>query len=133
MHDESGGRGPVAPVRATDRKLSRQLKRCLALAGVERPALFAINDPTRKAITFHDLRATGITWAAVRGDDPLKIKQRAGHRSFSTTEGYIREAENLGESFGQVFPPLPMSCCRTPRASGGEYRPRFRLSATHRS
>jgi hypothetical protein len=25
------------------------------------------------------LRATGITWAAVRGDDPLRIKQRAGH------------------------------------------------------
>ncbi len=25
---------------------------------------------------FYDLRATGITWCAVRGDDPLKIKQR---------------------------------------------------------
>ena len=53
-----------------------------------------MRDPTRKAMTFHDLRATAITWCAVRGDDPLKIKQRAGHASFSTTEGYIREAEN---------------------------------------
>ena len=44
-----------------------------------------------------------------RGDDPLRIKQRAGHRSFSTTEGYIREAENLREGFGEVFPPLPES------------------------
>jgi hypothetical protein len=60
-----------------------------------------------KAITFHDLRATGITWMAARGDDPLSIKQRAGHRSFETTEGYIREAQNLGASFGTVFPPLP--------------------------
>ena len=60
-------------------------------------------------MTFHDLRATGITWCAVRGDEPLKIKQRAGHSTFSTTEGYIREAENLGGSFGQVFPPLPPS------------------------
>ena len=53
------------------------------------------------------MRATGITWMAVRGDDPLRIKQRAGHRSFSTTEGYIREAENLREGFGIPFPPLP--------------------------
>ena len=58
-------------------------------------------------MTFHDLRATGITWCAVRGDDALKIKQRAGHKSFSTTEGYIREAENLRDAFGEVFPALP--------------------------
>jgi hypothetical protein len=34
---------------------------------------------------------------------------RAGHKSFSTTEGYIREAENLRDGFGEVFPPLPPS------------------------
>jgi hypothetical protein len=39
---------------------------------------------------------------------PLRIKQRAGHRSFSTTEGYIREAENLTGSFGEPFPRLPV-------------------------
>jgi hypothetical protein len=66
-------------------------------------------DRTRKAITFHDLRATGITWCAVRGDDRLNIKQRARHSTFSTTEGYIREAENLGEGLGAVFPGLPPS------------------------
>jgi integrase len=123
MHKESRGRGPLSPVRAADRKLSRQLKRCLGLAGVDRSELFAMNDPTRKAVTFHDLRATGVTWAAVRGDDPLKIKQRAGHRSFSTTEGYIRDAENLGDSFGQVFPPLP------PSLLSGVRRRRQRVSA----
>ncbi len=59
-------------------------------------------------MTFHDLRSTGITWCAVRGDEPLRIKQRAGHATFSTTEGYIREAENLRETnFGTPFPPLP--------------------------
>lgn len=109
MHGEAGGRGSVVAVRGTDRKLSRQLRRCLALAQVDRPELFAMRDPTRKAMTFHDLRATAITWCAVRGDDPLKIKQRAGHASFSTTEGYIREAENLRDGFGEVFPPLPSS------------------------
>ena len=58
-------------------------------------------------MTFHDLRSTGITWMAVRGDEPLKIKHRAGHKQFSTTEGYIREAEHVREGFGEVFPPLP--------------------------
>jgi integrase len=123
MHEESGGVGAVAPVRATDRKLSRQLRRCLTLAEISRADLFA-SDATRKQITFHDLRATGITWCAVRGDEPLKIKQRAGHRSFSTTEGYIREAENLREGFGEVFPPLPPSLL-----DGGQRKPR-RVSAS---
>ena len=58
-------------------------------------------------MTFYDLRATGITWMAVRGDDALKIMSRAGHRTFSTTQGYIREAEVLRAGFGEVFPPLP--------------------------
>lgn len=46
---------------------------------------------------------------AVRGDDPLKIMQPAGHRTCSTTQGYIREAENLRAGFGVPFPPLPTS------------------------
>jgi hypothetical protein len=73
---------------------------------VKRPQLFT-NDTRHKHITWHDLRATGITWIAVGGDDPLRIKQRAGHATFSTTEGYIREAENLREGFGSPFPQLP--------------------------
>jgi integrase len=80
------------------------LRQHLELA--ERGELFC-TDARRKAITFHYLRATGITLAAVRGDDPLRIKQRAGHKSFSTTEVYIREAENLREGFGVPFPSLP--------------------------
>jgi integrase len=82
------------------------LRQHLQTAGVWRAELFA-SDAQRKHITFHDLRATGITWCAVRGDDPLRIKQRAGHKSFSTTEVYIREAENLREGFGVPFPSLP--------------------------
>ncbi len=106
LHDEAGGKGRVVAAMPSPGMLSRKLKHYLAKAGVKRAELFAA-DATRKAITFHDLRATGITWMAARGDDPLRVKQRAGHSSFSTTEGYIREAENLGASFGRVFPPLP--------------------------
>ena len=82
------------------------LRQHLQTAQVTRAELFE-SDAHRKHVTFHDLRATGITWSAVRGDDPLRIKQRAGHKAFSTTEGYIREAENLREGFGEPFPTLP--------------------------
>jgi integrase len=86
--------------------LSHKLKLYLQRARVERSDLFA-SDATRKAITFHDLRATEITWMAARGDDPLRIMQRAGHEDFETTKIYLREAENLAQGFGTVFPPLP--------------------------
>jgi integrase len=108
MREQANGEGRVLAIDETDRKLSRQLQRCLRIAKVKRSELFT-TDATRKAVTFHDLRATGITWCAVRGDDPLKIKQRAGHATFGTTEGYIREAENLRDGFGDVFPALPES------------------------
>jgi len=75
------------------------------------------------AITFHDLRATGNTWCAVRGDDPLKIKQRAGHSTLSTTEGLIREAENLRDGFGTLFPALPLSLHGFNRPTGPRIGP----------
>ncbi len=65
----------------------------LEVAGVTRAELHT-TDATRKAMTFHDLRATGLTWLASRGDDALRIKQRAGHSAFTTTEG---EAEAVRE------------------------------------
>jgi len=108
MREQANEKGRLLAIDETDRKLSRQLQRCLQIAKVKRSELFT-TDATRKAVTFHDLRATGITWCAVRGDDPLKIKQRAGHAGFGTTEGYIREAENLQDGFGEVFPALPES------------------------
>ncbi|MBV9945653.1 MAG: site-specific integrase [Myxococcales bacterium] len=58
-------------------------------------------------LTWHDLRATGATWMAVRGDDPHKIMQRCGHRSFSTTMLYVREGEAIRDGFGEPFPALP--------------------------
>jgi hypothetical protein len=44
---------------------------------------------------------------AVRGDDPLKIRQRAGHQHVATTEKYIRLAEDVRVGFGEAFAPLP--------------------------
>lgn len=105
MHAERDGGARVLTL-PDDRHLARALRGLLKKAGLTRADLYA-SDLTRKAMTWHDLRATGLTWLAVRGDDPLKIKQRAGHVTFSTTEGYIREAEALHVGFGDVFPPLP--------------------------
>lgn len=86
--------------------LAKGLRVYLIAAGITRPELLA-RGPTRRWITFHDLRATGITWMAVRGDDPLKIRQRVGHEHVATTERYIRVAEELRPGFGAVFPRLP--------------------------
>lgn len=97
--------------------IAARLRKYLQWAGVTRAELFA-NDRTRKQLTFHDLRATGITWMAVRGDDPLKIQQRAGHTEFSTTQGYIRQAEELrAGDFGEPFPPLPPELLTPPQLS----------------
>jgi hypothetical protein len=41
--------------------------------------------------------------------DHLKIQRRAGHAPLATSQGNIREAENLAGAFGEVFPTLPVS------------------------
>lgn len=89
-----------------DKDRADELRANLQVAGVARTALFA-SDATRRNLTYHDLRATGATWAAIRGDQPLRIMHRAGHKHLTTTMMYVREAENLRVGFGQVFPPLP--------------------------
>jgi hypothetical protein len=65
------------------------------------------------------IRAT-VTWIAIRGDDPLKVQQRAGHTSFDTTQEYIRLAESMRVGFGDVFPSLPPELFEM--ASPGEFR-----------
>ncbi|XXX73910.1 site-specific integrase [Sorangium sp. So ce134] len=86
--------------------LAPRLRKYLQRAGVTRAELFA-DDATRKRLTWHDLRSTGITWAAIRGDEPLHIMHRAGHEQMSTTMEYVREAESVEFLREEVFPPLP--------------------------
>lgn len=108
LHLEAGGRGRLVkfpPVEDLCEYLRKYLGQVIDQGGARRELL--ANDRTRKHLTFHDLRATGITWMAVRGDDALRIQHRAGHKDLSTTQGYIREAENAGQGFGTPFPPLP--------------------------
>ncbi len=82
--------------------------RWLLRAGVTRTKLHN-STPTRKAITVYDLRATGITGLAIRGDEPLRMMRRAGHRNFATTQGYIRAALPFATVSATSFRP-----CRAP-------------------
>ncbi len=117
-------KGEHVPMPAAQQNLSAIFRRWLRVAGVDRAELHTTT-ATRKAITFYDARATGITWMAVRGDDPLKIMQRAGHSNFATTLGYIREAESVLEGFGDVFPPLP-AALMVPNVTTGNVPPKPR-------
>ncbi len=113
--------GPLLRPFRTDgpNSASVYLQRHLAVAGVTRTELFATTE-TRKRITFHDLRATFCTWSAIRGDEPLKIRARAGHEDLETTMGYVRVAELLDrELVGEVFPALPR-LDSSPDSSPGE-------------
>jgi integrase len=105
MHDECDGKGQLIDL-PSERDMARGLRRWLRNAGIERRSLLN-NSPGVRQIRFHDMRATGVTWMAIRGDDPLKIQQRAGHTEFATTQDYIRDAEPLRGGFGEPFPQLP--------------------------
>lgn len=129
MHTNARGHGAVV-VLPPDTALSEVLRTALRTAGINRADLFT-TDVTRKQITWYDLRATGITWRAIRGDNPMAIRQGAGHKSFSTTEGYIREAETVSDGFELVFPILEAALAepqKVPEKSTQTY-PKPRLSA----
>ena len=125
MHEERTGDGVVLERMPRHRDLAEGLRTYLEVAGAKRPELFT-TDKTRKAITFHDLRATGLTWMAIRGDEPLRIMQRAGHESFATTRLYVREAEAIREGFGEVFPPLTPLLEPSPTGDRSKIGPRRR-------
>jgi integrase len=120
MRAEAGGKGAL--VTLPRKKAADQLRRHLLRAKVTRADLHT-KDDVRKPISFHDLRGTAATWAALRGDAPLVIMQRCGHVRFETTMIYIREAEALGRNVGVPFPPLPASLLEpTGETAGGNGR-----------
>jgi len=60
---------------------------------------------------------------AVAGVAPLTIMQRAGHRNMSTTMGYSRLAGDVGQHFGEPFPPLPRALLEGKNAHINRTRP----------
>lgn len=106
MRKESGGEGYVFPDYPSESHLAKALRGYLQRAGVDQAELFTTT-ATRRQLRFHDLKGTGVTWRAVRGDEPLRIMADAAHRDFKTTMVYVNDAHAMREGFGDVFPPLP--------------------------
>jgi integrase len=103
MHGERSS-GVVAKMPPVE-DLAATFRNHLERAGLKRAALSQRTN-TSSPITFHDLRATGLTWLAMRGDEPLTIRDRAGHANLATTEHYIRRGREAG-GLGTPFPELP--------------------------
>ena len=96
------------------KRWATDLRKHLEAAQIKRAALFR-NDAT----SFHDLLRHGLSWMAIRGDEPRKIQQCAGYTTFDMTRKhlkYLGTVEAVGEAIGDVFPPLP-TCLQTPRDS----------------
>jgi len=108
------GRDPVVWM-PDDRKQATDFRAHLKLAGITRHALLHSEGRRSMHVTFHDLRAGGVTYCAVRNDPPVQIQRRAGHERFETTLLYIRIAESVDvASFGRPFAALPESLLKTP-------------------
>jgi len=117
-----------------ERDLATGLRAHLLAAGVTRPELHA-DDATRIHLRFHDLKATYVTWRAIRGDNPLAIMRHAAHQDFKTTQRYLAEAESSAFKSTDVFPALPSEVATASRISS-EYRRTkqlVRLTARHHS
>ena len=114
MHADAGGRGRVVRM-PRHRDLAEKLRDWLRVAKVDRAELFT-SDATRINLRWHDLRASHVTWSAVRGDSPALIMTRVGHEDWETLKKYLRQAEALVEGFGDVFPELP-ECLLGPQSS----------------
>ncbi len=109
MHEEAAGEGRVVGAMPPREDWAKRLRKYLGWAGVSRADLFA-DDETRRPMSFHDLRHSGITWRAVRGDDHLQVQRAAGHDDLRKTQRYINEAQTFeGEAFGAPFPAIALA------------------------
>lgn len=91
----------------TTTNLAAGLREDLLKAGVRREALHVKRKGARM-MRFHDLRATGITYLALRGDTDNNVRDRAGHTDFKTTLEYIRRGQHAaGARMGDPFAALP--------------------------
>jgi hypothetical protein len=83
------------------------LRRDLVAVGVTRAALHIEHDPIQRAIVFHDLRDTGLTHMAVRGDSPVMVQWAGGHTDYKMTSGYVERGQTERRRIGDPLPPLP--------------------------
>lgn len=106
-HVLSGARasGPIFPPDALPVKTgqAKALRLDLRRAGCDRAALHASNASSLR-IRFHDLRATGVTWAFRAGKGLGWITDRTGHVTPAMVEQYRRGARQLADLDYEPFP-----------------------------
>lgn len=99
----------VAPELAapgTRLRIAPQFRAHLLAAGVDRARLHEAS-PTEEPIDFRSLRDTFATWGALAGMAPNVLQRRLGHESSTTTDGYVKAAEDVtSEGVGAPFPDL---------------------------
>jgi integrase len=84
--------------------LARVFRAHLALAGVEREALFETSE-ARKPVRAYDLRATFVTLSLANGKSEAWVAARTGHRSSDMINRYRRIAQSIAElSLGELRP-----------------------------
>ena len=101
--------------------LAEVLREDLMKAGVKRASLH-VRRQGSQPIRFHDLRATGITYMAIRGDSDQDVRERAGHADFETTLLYIRRGHLALSSaaIGRPYAALPACVLGESSSGGGE-------------
>ena len=89
--------------------LAATLRAHLKRAGVTRRALHEAAD-TSKHMTFHDLRASGISWLAMLpGWTQFDVRDYAGHSEVSTTDLYVSRGRKAAGVVAAPFGELPAS------------------------
>jgi hypothetical protein len=61
----------------------------------------------------------------------VKADDERRHRTFSTTQGYIREAEAIRDGFGEVLPTLPASLGAVPEKQRNSHQSSGESSERH--
>ena len=90
------------------KRLARDAKRVQAtrLAGGLGRQTTGVTRAVRDGLPMiRQLRESGITWAALRADPTIEIRDRAGHADVEQTNDYMRRASACGD-VGEPFPDL---------------------------
>ncbi|WP_438015016.1 tyrosine-type recombinase/integrase [Sorangium sp. So ce315] len=115
---------PVVPREELGLRVSRNgeaeaLREDLRIAGVKRAALFEAGGNV-EPLRFHDLRATGVTWAKRAGKGDGWIADRTGHLTPEMLDRYTRAARTLEDLRIEPFPDLTGTIPELARLGGEE-------------
>lgn len=100
-----------------DDKYAARLRTLLKRAKVERHELFH-DEPGRRKLRAHDLRATFVTLALANGQSEAWVSQRTGHMSSGQVNGYRRQAATAAEL--RLGPLAPLDVALGLRRPSGE-------------